>query len=138
MQSGESGRQIQRYIRLTNLIYPILDMVDNKEIAMNAAVEISYLGSKEQTDVLKAIESEEVAPSIEQAKKLRRFSENGRLNSDVALSIMQEQKPEKIRITLKEDRLMKYFPKTFSPKQMEETIEKLLANWARKRNEPER
>jgi ParB family chromosome partitioning protein len=138
VQSGESGRQIQRYIRLTNLIYPILDMVDNKEIAMNAAVEISYLGSKEQTDVLKAIESEEVAPSIEQAKKLRRFSENGRLNSDVALSIMQEQKPEKIRITLKEDRLMKYFPKTFSPKQMEETIEKLLANWARKRNEPER
>ncbi len=138
VQSGESGRQIQRYIRLTNLIYPILDMVDNKEIAMNAAVEISYLGSKEQTDVLKAIESEEVAPSIEQAKKLRRFSENGRLNSDVALSIMQEQKPEKIRITLKEDRLMKYFPKTFSPKQMEETMEKLLANWARKRNEPER
>ena len=99
---------------------------------------LKYHGSKEQTDVLKAIESEEVAPSIEQAKKLRRFSENGRLNSDVALSIMQEQKPEKIRITLKEDRLMKYFPKTFSPKQMEETIEKLLANWARKRNEPER
>lgn len=138
IQMGESGRQIQRYIRLTNLIYPILDMVDNKEIAMNAAIEISYLGSKEQTDVLKAIESEEVAPSIEQAKKLRRFSENGRLNSDVVLSIMQEQKPEKIKITLKEDRLMKYFPKTFSPKQMEETIEKLLANWARKRNDPER
>ena len=92
---GESPAQIQRYIRLTNLIDPILDMVDNKQIAMNAAVEISYLGSKEQTDVLKAIEAEEVAPSIEQAKKLRRFSEDGRLNGDVVLSIMQEQNPKK-------------------------------------------
>ncbi|MDR3823948.1 MAG: ParB/RepB/Spo0J family partition protein [Clostridia bacterium] len=135
---GESPAQIQRYIRLTNLIDPILDMVDNKQIAMNAAVEISYLGSKEQTDVLKAIEAEEVAPSIEQAKKLRRFSEDGRLNGDVVLSIMQEQKPEKVSITLKENRLRKYFPQTFTVKQMEDTIEKLLANWARKRSEPER
>ena len=137
-QRGESPAQIQRYIRLTNLIDPILDMVDNKQIAMNAAVEISYLGSKEQTDVLKAIEAEEVAPSIEQAKKLRRFSEDGRLNGDVVLSIMQEQKPEKVSITLKENRLRKYFPQTFTVKQMEDTIEKLLANWARKRSEPER
>ena len=113
---GESPAQIQRYIRLTNLIDPILDMVDNKQIAMNAAVEISYLGSKEQTDVLKAIEAEEVAPSIEQAKKLRRFSEDGRLNGDVVLSIMQEQKPEKVSITLKENRLRKYFPQTFTVK----------------------
>ena len=135
---GESPAQIQRYICLTNLIDPILDMVDNKQIAMNAAVEISYLGSKEQTDVLKAIEAEEVAPSIEQAKKLRRFSEDGRLNGDVVLSIMQEQKPEKVSITLKENRLRKYFPQTFTVKQMEDTIEKLLANWARKRSEPER
>lgn len=88
-QTGESSGQIQRYIRLTNLIDPILEMVDNKEIAMNAAVEISYLGSKEQTDVLKAIESEEVAPSIEQAKKLRRFSDNGHLNEDVVVSIIK-------------------------------------------------
>lgn len=137
-QVGESKNQISRYIRLTNLIDPILDMVDNKQIAMNAAVEISYLGSREQAEVLKAIEAEEVAPSIEQAKKLRRFSENGHLNEDVALSIMQEQKPEKIRIIFKEDRLRKYFPKNYTPKQMDETIEKLLANWARKRSEPER
>ena len=135
---GESKNQIFRYIRLTNLIDPILDMVDNKQIAMNAAVEISYLGSKEQAEVLKAIEAEEVAPSIEQAKKLRRFSENGHLNEDVALSIMQERKPEKLRVTFKEDRLRKYFPKHYTLKQMDETIEKLLANWARKRNEPER
>ena len=135
---GESKNQIFRYIRLTNLIDPILDMVDNKQIAMNAAVEISYLGSKERAEVLKAIEAEEVAPSIEQAKKLRRFSENGHLNEDVALSIMQERKPEKLRVTFKEDRLRKYFPKHYTLKQMDETIEKLLANWARKRNEPER
>lgn len=137
-QMGESKNQISRYIRLTNLIDPILEMVDNKQIAMNAAVEISYLGSKEQTDVLKAIEAEEVAPSIEQAKKLRRFSDNGHLNDGVVLSIMQEQKPEKIRVIFKEDKLRKYFPKNFTQKQMDETIEKLLANWARKRNEPER
>ncbi len=137
-QTGESGRQIQRYIRLTNLIDPILEMVDNKQIAMNAAVEISYLGTKEQTDVLKAIEAEEVAPSIEQAKKLRRFSDNGHLSDGVVLSIMQEQKPEKIKVVFKEDKLRKYFPKNFTQKQMEETMEKLLANWARKRSEPER
>lgn len=137
-QTGESSGQIQRYIRLTNLIDPILEMVDNKEIAMNAAVEISYLGSKEQTDVLRAIEAEETAPSIEQAKKLRRFSDSGRLNDDVVLSIMQEQKPEKIKVVFKEDKLRKYFPKNFTQKQMEETMEKLLANWARKRSEPER
>ncbi len=137
-QVGESKDQIRRYIRLTNLIDPILEMVDNKQIAMNAAVEISYLGSKEQTDVLKAIKAEEVAPSIEQAKKLRRFSDNGRLNDDVVLSIMQEQKPEKIKVVFKEDKLRKYFPKNFTQKQMEETMEKLLANWARKRSEPER
>lgn len=137
-QVGESRNQIQRYIRLTNLIDPILEMVDSKQIAMNAAVEISYLGSKEQTDVLKAIDAEETSPSIEQARKLRRFSEDGRLNEDVVASIMQEQKPEKIRVVFKEDRLKKYFPKNYTLKQMEEIIEKLLANWARKRNEPER
>lgn len=135
---GESGRQIQRYIRLTNLITPILDMVDEKKIAMNAAVELSYLGSKEQAEVLKAIEREETPPSIAQASKIRRFSQEGKLNSDVIDSIMQEQKPEKISITFKEDRLRKYFPKSYTPKQMEDTMVKLLENWSRKRHEPER
>lgn len=136
--TGESGRQVQRYIRLTNLITPILDMVDEKKIAMNAAVEISYLGSKEQAEVLKAIEREEAPPSIAQASKIRRFSQEGKLNSDVIDSIMQEQKPEKISITFKEDRLRKYFPKSYTPKQMEDTMVKLLENWSRKRHEPER
>lgn len=137
-QIGESPIQVQRYIRLTNLITPILDMVDEKKIAMNAAVEISYLGSKEQAEVLKAIEREEAPPSIAQASKIRRFSQEGKLNSDVIDSIMQEQKPEKISITFKEDRLRKYFPKSYTPKQMEDTMVRLLENWSRKRHEPER
>ena len=106
-QSGESKNQIFRYIRLTNLIDPILEMVDNKQIALNAAVEISYLGTKEQVEVHKAIESEDGAPSIEQAKKIRRFFDDGKLNPDVILSIMQEEKPEKIKITLGEDKQSK-------------------------------
>lgn len=134
-QTGESGRQIQRYIRLTNLIDPLLTMVDNKEIAMNAAVELSYLGSKEQSEVLKAIEREETSPSIEQAKKMRRFSKEGRLNPDVTLSIMQEQKPEKLKLTIGEDKLRKYFPKSYSNKQIEDTVMKLIEGWYRKRQQ---
>jgi len=134
-QVGESKNQIQRYIRLTNLIDPILEMVDTKEIAMNAAVELSYLGSKAQHDVLEAMESEDVAPSIEQAKKIRRFNDEDRLNPDVILSIMQEQKPEKLKITLGDEQIKKYFPKSFTKKQMEDTIIKLLENWHRKREQ---
>ena len=88
--------------------------------------------------MLKTIESEETSPTIEQAKKLHRFSADGQLNDSVILSIMQEHKSNKVKITLKEDRLRKYFPKAFTVQQMEEVIDKLLANWARKRNEPER
>lgn len=134
-QTGESSVQIQRYIRLTNLIDPLLTMVDNKEIAMNAAVELSYLGSKEQSEVLKAIEREETSPSIEQAKKMRRFSKDGRLNPDVTLSIMQEQKPEKLKLTIGEDKLRKYFPKSYSNKQIEDTVMKLIEGWYRKRQQ---
>ena len=132
---GESKNQIFRYIRLTNLIDPILEMVDTKEIAMNAAVELSYLGSKAQHDVLEAMGSEDVAPSIEQAKKIRRFNDEERLNPDVILSIMQEQKPEKLKITLGDEQIKKYFPKSFTKKQMEDTIIKLLENWHRKREQ---
>ena len=133
--SVDSRNQIQRYIRLTNLIDPILEMVDTKEIAMNAAVELSYLGSKAQHDVLEAMESEDAAPSIEQAKKIRRFNDEERLNPDVILSIMQEQKPEKLKITLGDEQIKKYFPKSFTKKQMEDTIIKLLENWHRKREQ---
>ena len=131
-QTGESSVQIQRYIRLTELIDPLLEMVDTKAMAMNADVELSYLKPKEQVAVVEAIKSEDTCPSIEQAKKIRRFNDEGRLNPDVILSIMQEQKADKIKITLGDDKLKKYFPKGYSKKQMEDTIIKLLEKWHRK------
>lgn len=138
-QTGESSVQIQRYIRLTNLIDPILEMVDNNQIAMNAAVEISYLGSKEQAAVLQSIEKEETSPSIAQARKMRKFHQDGNLSNAVIDSIMMEQKPETVKITLGEDKLKKYFPKSYSKAKMEEIILKLLDKWHRQReNEMER
>ena len=138
-QVGESRNQIQRYIRLTNLIDPILQMVDDNQIAMNAAVELSYLGSKEQAAVMQSIEKEDTSPSIAQAKKIRKFHQDGKLNEAVIDSIMMEQKPETIKITLGEDKLKKYFPKSYTKAKMEEIILKLLDKWHRQReNEKER
>ena len=138
-QVGESRNQIQRYIRLTNLIDPILQMVDDNQIAMNAAVELSYLGSKEQAAVLQSIAKEEASPSIAQAKKMRKFHQDGNLSAAVIDSIMMEQKPEIIKITLGEDKLKKYFPKSYTKAKMEEIILKLLDKWHRQReNEMER
>ena len=138
-QVGESRNQIQLYIRLTNLIDPILQMVDDNQIAMNAAVELSYLGSKEQAAVMQSIEKEDTSPSIAQAKKIRKFHQDGKLNEAVIDSIMMEQKPETIKITLGEDKLKKYFPKSYTKAKMEEIILKLLDKWHRQReNEKER
>ena len=138
-QVGESKDQIRRYIRLTNLIDPILQMVDDNQIAMNAAVELSYLGSKEQAAVMQSIEKEDTSPSIAQAKKIRKFHQDGKLNEAVIDSIMMEQKPETIKITLGEDKLKKYFPKNYTKARMEEIILKLLDKWHRQReNEKER
>ena len=130
-QVGESRNQISRYIRLTNLIDPILNMVDNNQIAMNAAVEISYLGSKEQAAVMQSIEKEETSPSIAQARKMRKFHQDGNLSNAVIDSIMMEQKPETVKITLGEEKLKKYFPKSYSKAKMEEIILKLLDKWRR-------
>ena len=138
-QVGESKDQIRRYISLTNLIDPILNMVDNNQIAMNAAVEISYLGSKEQAAVMQSIEKEETSPSIAQARKMRKFHQEGNLSNAVIDSIMMEQKPETVKITLGEEKLKKYFPKSYSKAKMEEIILKLLDKWRRQReNEMER
>ena len=138
-QVGESKDQIRRYIRLTNLIDPILQMVDDNQIAMNAAVELSYLGSKEQAAVMQSIEKEDTSPSIAQAKKIRKFHQDGKLNEAVIDSIMMEQKPETIKITLGEDKLKKYFPKSYTKAKMEEIILKLLDKWHRQQeNEKER
>ena len=140
--SADSSRSIHRYIRLTNLIDPILEMGDNKQIAFNAAVELSYLGSKEQAEVFESIEAEEAAPSIEQSRKLRRFSQEGKLNTAVIESIMQEQKPEKIKIILEEDKIKRYFPNNYTRRQIEDTVMRLLEQWhrqqMRKKNQPER
>ncbi len=132
-QTGESRNQIQRYIRLTNLIDPILEKVDTNSIAMNAAVELSYLSAKQQVDVLQTMESEEISPSIEQAKKIHRFCDEGNLTPESILAIMQEQKPEKIKITFEEDKIRKYFPKGYTKQQIEDTIFKLLENMYRKK-----
>ena len=132
-QVGESKNQISRYVRLTELVDKLLDMVDNKSIAMNAAVELSYLGSKAQNEVLEVIESEDTAPSIAQAKKMRKEYEKGTLNPDVMIAIINEEKPEKVKITLGEDKIKRYFPKNYTKKQIEDTIYKLLEEMYRKK-----
>ena len=132
-EAGESPIQIQRYIRLTELVQPMLDMVDDKKIALNPAVELSYLAPPEQTMLLDAMKAQEATPSLSQAQRLKKFSQEGKLSEDVMTAIMSEEKKEVDRITLTGDKLSKYFPQTYTPKQMEDTIMKLLAQWQRKR-----
>lgn len=134
--TGDSGRQVQRYIRLTELIPPILDMVDGvaeRKIAFNPAVELSYLTLSEQTMLLNAMEAQDATPSLSQAQRLKKFSQQGKLSEDVMMAIMSEEKKEVDRITLSTTTLSKYFPKSYTPKKMEETIIKLLEQWQRKR-----
>ncbi len=134
--AGDSGRQVQRYIRLTELIPPILDMVDGvteQKIAFNPAVELSYLTLSEQTMLLDAMAAQEATPSLSQAQRLKKFSQQGKLSEDVMMAIMSEEKKEVDRITLITTTLSKYFPKSYTPKKMEETIIKLLEQWQRKR-----
>ncbi len=135
LNSDDSARQIQRYIRLTNLIDPILKMVDEKQIAFNAAVEISYLSSLEQAKLYEMIEQEQAAPSIAQAKKLHSFSLAGKLNEYVIESIMMEQKPEKVKFSLSDDVVKKYFPKSYTKEQIEDTVLKLIRRWHKNRTQ---
>ena len=132
--SGISGDTVRRYVRLTELTLPLLQMVDEKKIALTPAVELSYLKPEEQALMVDTIESEQATPSLSQAQRLRRMSEAGTLNEDTMLGIMMEQKkPEKNDITLSGEKLCKYFPRSYTPKQIEETIFKLLDAWQRKR-----
>ncbi len=134
--AGDSGRQVQRYIRLTELIPPILDMVDGiaeQKMAFNPAVELSYLTLSEQTMLLNAMAAQEATPSLSQAQRLKKFSQQEKLSEDVMMAIMSEEKKEVDRITLTTTTLSKYFPKSYTPKKMEETIIKLLEQWQRKR-----
>jgi len=135
-ETGDSGRQVQRYIRLTELIPPILDMVDGaaeRKIAFNPAVELSYLSLSEQTMLVDAMEAQDCTPSLSQAQRLKKYSQQGRLSEDVMHVILSEEKKEVDRITLKSDTLSKYFPKSYTPKQMQDTIIKLLEQWQKKR-----
>lgn len=133
--AGESGRQVQRYIRLTNLIDPLLTMVDEKQIAITAAVELSYLGSKEQTQVMEVIDAEATAPSIAQATKIHNFSKEGKLSPVVIESIMQEEKSPKRKVTISEDKINRYFPENYTKEQIEETVLRLIRGWYKKRQQ---
>lgn len=133
-QSGESRNQIQRFIRLTELIPTLLDMVDERKIALNPAVELSYLKKEEQTLLLEAMDSEQATPSLSQAQRLKKFSQQKMLSLDVMRAVMSEEKKTDLdRVTLKNETLRKYFPKSYTPKQMEDTIIKLLEGWYKKR-----
>lgn len=133
-ESGMSSDNVKRYIRLTNLIPELLNMVDEKKIAFNPAVEISYLKPEEQQDFLEAMDYAQSTPSLSQAQRLKKFSQEGKCSLDAMCAIMSEEKKGELdRVTIKHDVLRKYFPKSYTPKQMEDTIIKLLEQWQRKR-----
>ena len=133
-EAGESKSQVQRYIRLTELSPELQQMVDEKKIGMTPAVEISYLKPEEQQMLLTAIDSEQATPSLSQAQRMKKLSRDGKLNDDSMLDIMMEQKkPEGYNVVLSADKLRKYFPRSYTPQKMEETILKLLDAWLRKR-----
>lgn len=128
-QTGDSKNQIFRYIRLTNLVPDLLNRVDNKTIAFNAAVEVSYLAEPEQKMLCDAIEREECTPNLKQARRLKQFSQDGKLDENVIDAIMTEEKPIEDKLVLKGDVLAKYFPKTYTPSQKQKVIVKLLEDW---------
>ena len=133
-QVGQSKNQIFRYIHLTELIPELLDMVDEKKIAFNPAYELSFLKKEEQVDLLDAMDSEQATPSLSQAQRLKKFSQEGHLSIDVMRAIMSEEKKSELdKVTLTSDTLRKYFPKSYTPQRMQETIIKLLEAWQRKR-----
>ena len=132
-ESGESGRQVQRFIRLTNLIPELLDMVDEKKISFNPAVELSYLDESQQRDFLEAMEDTQNAPSLSQAQQLKKMAQQGEFSYEKAFDVMgQEKKSEKDTVTIKNETLRKYFPRSYTPKQMEERIIQLLDAWQKK------
>ena len=134
LDSGESRSQIQRFIRLTNLIPELLDMVDEKKIAFNPAVELSYLDEAQQRDFLEAIEDTQNAPSLSQAQLLKKLALEGHFSHDAAFAVMGEAKKDELdKVVIKNETLRKYFPRSYTPKQMEDTIIKLLEQWQRKR-----
>ena len=132
-ESGDNARNVQRFIRLTNLVPELLDMVDEKKIAFNPAVELSYLDESQQRDFLEAMQDTQNAPSLSQAQRLKKLAQEGHFSYDVAFAVMGEEKKDELdKVVIKNDTLRKYFPRSFTPKQMEDTIIKLLDQWQRK------
>ena len=130
---GTSKNQIFRYIRLTNLVPELLDMVDEKKISFNPAVELSYLDTNQQRDFLEAMQDTQNAPSLSQAQRLKKLAQEGHFSYDVAFAVMGEEKRDELdKVVIKNDTLRKYFPRSYTPKQMEDTIIKLLEQWQRK------
>ena len=132
-ESGESGRQVQRFIRLTNLVPELLDMVDEKKISFNPAVELSYLDAKQQQDFLEAMDASQNAPSLSQAIRIKKLAQQSEFSYDAVYDIMNEEKKSELdTVTIKNETLRKYFPRSYTPKQMEEKIIQLLDAWQRK------
>ena len=132
-ENNQSRETVRRFIRLTNLIPELLDMVDEKKIAFNPAVELSYLDESQQRDFLEAMEDTQNAPSLSQAQRLKRLAQEGHFSYDVAFAVMGEEKKDELdKVVIKNDTLRKYFPRSYTPKQMEDTIIKLLDQWQRK------
>ena len=133
-EAGDSARNVQRFIRLTNLIPELLELVDQKKISFNPAVELSYLTTSEQRDFFEAMQDTQNAPSLSQAQRIKKLSQEGHCSYEAIFDIMgKEKKAEMDRLTIKNDVLRKYFPKSYTPRQMEETILKLLEQWQKKR-----
>ena len=133
-EAGDSARNVQRFIRLTNLIPELLELVDQKKISFNPAVELSYLTVSEQRDFFEAMQDTQNAPSLSQAQRIKKLSQAGKCSYDAIYDIMgEEKKAEQDRVTIKNDVLRKYFPRSYTPKQMEDTIIRLLEQWQRKK-----
>jgi len=136
---NESARTVQRFIRLTELISELLDMVDERKLAFNPAVEVSYLKRDEQRMLLEAMDAEQTTPSLSQAQRIKKFSQEGRLTEEAMSAIMSEEKKSEMdKVTLRSDTLYKYFPKSYTPKQMEQTIIRLLDVWKQRQKNQER
>ena len=133
--ANDSMSQVKRYIRLTHLVRPILDMVDQNSFALNAAVEISYLPEEHQNALLEAMDYAQVSPSLAQARRIRAFSGSGKLDANVLDAILSEEKPLERKVTLRGDKLQKFFPSSYTPLQMEKVITQLLEDWSRKQRE---
>ena len=132
-ENNQSRETVRRFIRLTNLVPELLDMVDEKKIAFNPAVELSYLDESQQRDFLEAMNDTQNAPSLSQAQRLKKLAQEGHFSYDVAFAVMGEEKKDELdKVVIKNDTLRKYFPRSFTPKQMEDTIIKLLEQWQRK------